>query len=180
VGKPLPGVQVRIVDEDGSLVPEGVSGELEVKGPSVFSEYWQRPDETGAAFRDGWFRTGDVAIVDDGSYRLLGRTSVDIIKTGGFKVSALEIEEVLRTHPAIAECAVVGVHDPEWGERVALAAELRAGTSVSLEDLQAWARTLLAPYKIPRALATVDALPRNAMGKVVKPEVVQRCFRSEA
>jgi malonyl-CoA/methylmalonyl-CoA synthetase len=178
VGKPLPGVQVRIVDEDGSLVPEGVSGELEVKGPSVFSEYWQRPDETQAAFRDGWFRTGDVAIVDDGSYRLLGRTSVDIIKTGGFKVSALEIEEVLRTHPAIAECAVVGVHDPEWGERVALAAELRAGTSVSLEDLQAWARTHLAPYKIPRALATVDALPRNAMGKVVKPEVVERCFRS--
>ena len=93
-------------------------GELEVRGPSVFSEYWQRPDETRDAFRDGWFRTGDVAVFESGAYRLLGRISVDIIKTGGFKVSALEIEEVLRTHPAIAECAVVGVHDEEWGERV--------------------------------------------------------------
>jgi malonyl-CoA/methylmalonyl-CoA synthetase len=178
VGKPLPGVEVRVVDEAGVPVPEGVSGELEVRGASVFSEYWQRPQDTQLAFRDRWFRTGDVALVDDGSYRLLGRTSVDIIKTGGFKVSALEIEEVLRMHPAIAECAVVGVHDPEWGERVALAAELRAGATVSLEDLQNWARPQLAPYKIPRALATVDALPRNAMGKVVKPEVVLRCFPS--
>jgi malonyl-CoA/methylmalonyl-CoA synthetase len=180
VGKPLPGVRVRIVDEAGAPLPEGVSGELEVQGPSVFSEYWGRPEETQASFRDGWFRTGDVAIVDDGSYRLLGRTSVDIIKTGGFKVSALEIEEVLRTHPAIAECAVVGISDVEWGERVALAAELRAGQTITLEDLQRWARSQLAPYKIPRALATVDALPRNAMGKVVKPEVVQRCFPSRS
>ena len=98
-----------------------------MRGPTVFLEYWQRPEETRAAFRDGWFRTGDMAVVEDGSYRLLGRTSVDIIKTGGFKVSALEIEEVLRTHPAIAECAVVGVGDDEWGERVSAAVELRHG-----------------------------------------------------
>jgi malonyl-CoA/methylmalonyl-CoA synthetase len=171
VGTPLPGVEVRIVNEAGAEVESGTPGELEVRGPSVFLEYWKRPDETTAAFHDGWFRTGDVAVVEDGSYRLLGRTSVDIIKTGGFKVSALEIEEVLRTHPAIAECAVVGVIDEAWGECVSAAVELRHGATLSLDDLQQWAQPQLAPYKIPRALQQVSALPRNAMGKVVKPEV---------
>ena len=171
VGTPLPGVEVRLVDEHGEAAPEGTPGELEVRGPNVFREYWQRPQETAAAFRDGWFRTGDVAVVERGSYRLLGRTSVDIIKTGGFKVSALEIEEVLRTHPAIAECAVVGVTDAEWGERVSAAVELQPGAALTLAQLQDWARERLAPYKIPRALEPVPALPRNAMGKVTKPEV---------
>jgi malonyl-CoA/methylmalonyl-CoA synthetase len=171
VGTPLPGVEVRLVDEDAVPVADGSPGELEVRGPSVFREYWQRPEETGSAFRDGWFRTGDVAVLEDGAYRLLGRTSVDIIKTGGFKVSALEIEEVLRTHPAIAECAVVGINDAVWGERVSAAVELAPGMLLSLQELQEWAKPLLAPYKIPRALKPVPALPRNAMGKVTKPEV---------
>ena len=173
VGAPLPGVEVRLVDDAGNPVQEGTPGEVEVKGPTVFKEYWQRPEETRAAFRDGWFRTGDMAVVAGGSYRLLGRTSVDIIKTGGFKVSALEIEETLRTHPAIAECAVVGVCDVEWGERVSAAVELRVGATLSLEELQRWAKTHLAPYKIPRALTAVDILPRNAMGKIVKPRVAE-------
>lgn len=171
VGQPLPGVDVRLVDEDGNDVPEGMPGELEVRGPAVCLEYWQRPDETRDAFRDGWFRTGDVAVWENGAFRLLGRSNVDIIKTGGFKVSALEIEEILRTHPAITECAVVGVHDEEWGERVSAAVELRTGASLSLDELQQWAKVQLAPYKVPRALQAVPALPRNAMGKVVKPEV---------
>jgi malonyl-CoA/methylmalonyl-CoA synthetase len=171
VGQALPGVDVRLVDDDGHEVDEGAPGELEVRGPAVCLEYWQRPEETQAAFRDGWFRTGDVAVCEQGAYRLLGRSSVDIIKTGGFKVSALEIEEILRTHPAIAECAVVGVSDEDWGERVSAAVELRTGASLSLDELQQWAKAQLAPYKVPRALQTVPALPRNAMGKVVKPEV---------
>jgi malonyl-CoA/methylmalonyl-CoA synthetase len=171
VGTPLPGVDVRLVDEHGREVDAGAPGEIEVRGPSVFTEYWQRPEETRVAFRDGWFRTGDMAVVQAAAYRLLGRTSVDIIKTGGFKVSALEIEETLRTHPCIAECAVVGVDDAEWGERVSAAVELKDETGLTLDELQRWARERLAPYKIPRALASVPALPRNAMGKVVKPEV---------
>ena len=177
VGQPLPGVDVRLVDESGHEVAEGTAGEIEVRGPGVFGEYWQRPDETRAAFRDGWFRTGDMAVIERGAYRLLGRTAVDIIKTGGFKVSALEIEEVLRRHPAIAECAVVGLADPEWGERVAAAVELGAAGGLSLADLQQWAKEHLAPYKVPRALHVVKALPRNAMGKVVKPDVAA-LFRS--
>ena len=179
VGLPLPDVDVQIVDEDGIQVLEGHPGELEVRGRTVFSEYWQRPEETRLAFRNGWFRTGDVAVVEDGYYRLLGRTSVDIIKTGGFKVSALEIEEVLRTHPAIAECAVIGIEDPEWGERVSAAVELRGDATLSCEELQRWAKERLAPYKVPRALRTVEALPRNSLGKVVKPEVTQ-LFTSQA
>jgi malonyl-CoA/methylmalonyl-CoA synthetase len=162
VGTPLPGVAVR-------LVPG--TGEIEVRGATVFLEYWRRPDATAAAFQDGWFRTGDVAVVEHGAYRILGRSSVDIIKTGGYKVSALEVEEVLRTHPAIAECAVVGVEDPEWGERICVAVERRGAADLTLAALQTWAKERLAPYKIPRALRSVPALPRNAMGKVTKGDV---------
>jgi malonyl-CoA/methylmalonyl-CoA synthetase len=172
VGQPLPGVQARIVDETGRPVPEGTAGELEIRGPGVFLEYWRRREETRAAFRDGWFRTGDVAVVDAGAYRLLGRTSVDIIKTGGFKVSALEIEEVLRQHPGVADCAVVALPDETWGERVCAAVEWR-GAPDPPADLIAWARERLAPYKVPKDVRPVTSLPRNAMGKVVKPAVAR-------
>lgn len=170
VGAPLPGVDVRLTDETGQTVRAGTPGEIEVRGPNVFAGYWRKPDETAAVFQEDWFRTGDVALVEDGYYRILGRKSVDIIKTGGYKVSALEIEEVLRTHPQIAECAVVGIQDPDWGERVCVAIELKDG-ELGVEALQEWAQSRLAPYKIPREVQAVGALPRNAMGKVTKPEV---------
>jgi malonyl-CoA/methylmalonyl-CoA synthetase len=172
VGTPLPGVAVRLVDEAGREVEPGAPGEIEVRGPGVFREYLGRPEATAAAFRDGWFRTGDVAVVEDGSYRILGRQSVDIIKTGGYKVSALEIEEVLRAHPAIAECAVVGVPDPEWGERVCAAIVARQ-PELRAEAIQEWARERLAPYKVPSRVRLASQLPRNAMGKVLKPEVAR-------
>jgi len=173
VGRPLPGVQVRLVDEAGAVLDaEGSQGEIQVRGANVFLEYWGRADATEAAFTgDGWFKTGDVAVCEDGCYRILGRTSVDIIKTGGYKVSALEIEEVLRTHPAVRECAVVGVADPEWGERVCAAVICREGETVTLERLRPWAKQRLAPYKVPSRLLVLDALPRNVMGKVTKPAV---------
>ncbi len=173
VGVPLPGVEVRLVGDVGETVEPGAPGEIEVRGENVFAEYWRRPDATAEAFRDGWFRTGDVAVVEDGYFRILGRKSVDIIKTGGYKVSALEIEEALRTHPDVAECAVVGVEDPDWGERICVAVEPRNGAAPTLDGLQGWARDRLAPYKLPRDLRLVDALPRNAMGKVVKPDVTK-------
>ena len=174
VGAPLPGVEVRLVDESGAAAPEGVPGELLVRGPGVFQEYWANPEATQAEFRDGWFCTGDMAVVEQGSYRILGRKSIDIIKTGGYKVSALEIEDVLLGHPAIQETAVVGVEDPEWGERVCTVVVLRSGATLTLEALRDWAKQRLAPYKVPTYLEVVDHLPRNAMGKVVKPELAQR------
>ena len=171
VGVPLPGVEVRLVDEAGVEVAPGAPGEIEVRGASVFGEYWHRPDATGAAFHDGWFRTGDVAVVERERYRILGRQSVDIIKTGGHKVSALEIEEALRGHAAVRECAVVGVDDEEWGERVAVAIALHVGQTITLDELRVWASPLLARHKLPTRLATVADLPRNAMGKVTKVRV---------
>jgi len=180
VGIPLPGVQVRLCGQDGELVPEGVPGEIEVRGPSVFSEYWNKPEATREAFRDGWFRTGDTAVLENGAYRILGRTSIDILKTGGHKVSALEIEEVLLQHPAITECAVVGVADEEWGQRVAAAVVLRAGAALSLDELRTWARELLAAHKLPSRLQVLEALPRNAMGKVMKPSVTHLLSETSA
>ncbi len=172
VGSPLPSVEVQLVGENGKPVAPGTPGEIEVRGPSVFAEYWAKPEATRDAFRDGWFRTGDTAVVENSIYRILGRTSIDILKTGGHKVSALEIEEALREHPAIAECAVVGIPDPEWGERVAAAVVLHDGDALDLPSLRTWAKELLAAYKLPSRLLALDALPRNAMGKVMKPAVV--------
>ena len=179
VGTPLPSVEVQVVGEDGEPVAPGTPGEIEVRGPSVFGEYWGKPDATRDAFRDGWFRTGDTAVVENGIYRILGRTNIDILKTGGHKVSALEIEEALREHPAIAECAVVGVSDPEWGQRVAAAVVVNEGDTLDLPSLRTWARELLAAHKLPSRLLVLDALPRNAMGKVMKPAVAA-LFRTES
>jgi malonyl-CoA/methylmalonyl-CoA synthetase len=172
VGQPLPGVEVRLVTEDGSVIPgEGTPGEIQVRGPAVFAEYWRRPDATRESFVDGWFRTGDMAVVEDGYFRILGRLSVDIIKSGGEKLSALEIEEVLREHPRVREVAVVGVDDDVWGESVAAAVVTEGSGPLELDAVRAWARGRVAPAKLPRKLLVVEDLPRNAMGKVRKPGV---------
>jgi malonyl-CoA/methylmalonyl-CoA synthetase len=172
VGTPLPGVEVRLVDEQANAVPDGEPGEIQVRGPTVFLDYWERPEDTESAFTDdGWFRTGDTAVIESGRYRILGRSSVDILKSGGEKISALEVEDVLLGHEAISEVAVVGVDDPEWGQRVV--AVVVANRLVDAEELRQWARGILAPHKVPREFHFTDALPRNALGKTVKPEVVR-------
>ena len=176
VGTPLPGVEVRRVSPQGELVPDDAPCELQVRGPGVFGGYWNRPDVNRLAFVDGWFRTGDVTVVEDGVYKILGRSSVDIIKTGGYKVSALEIEEVLRTHPAIRECAVVGVEDAEWGERVGVC--LVTDEDLTFDILREWAGERLATYKVPSLLLKLDDLPCNAMGKVQKP-VIKKLFEEK-
>lgn len=173
VGRPFPGVELRLMDDEGQVTEEG-PGQIQVRGPGVFGEYWRRPEETRDAFTDdGWFITGDRAEVNDGAYRILGRESVDILKTGGEKVSALEIEDVLRGHAGVADCAVVGVPDPDWGERVCAAVIVggpEAGR-VEADLLRTFLKERLAPWKVPKEVLLVDALPRNAMGKVNKPVV---------
>jgi malonyl-CoA/methylmalonyl-CoA synthetase len=170
VGQALPGVEVRLRGEHGETIEfEGDPGEVQVRGPAVFHEYWNLPAITAESFEDGWFRTGDMALRENGYYRILGRLSVDIIKSGGYKLSALEIEAALLDHPAIRECAVVGIEDETWGETVAVAAVL--DEDLRLEDLQHWGKSRLSAYKLPRHLLRVDSLPRNAMGKVSKPQV---------
>jgi malonyl-CoA/methylmalonyl-CoA synthetase len=171
VGKPLPTVATRVVDD-----------ELWVAGPSVFAGYHGRPLADQEAFtRDEagvrWFKTGDTVSVDaDGYVRILGRTSVDILKSGGYKLSALEIEEALREHAAVAEVAVVGIPDATWGDRVVACVVARAGRDAECGEaaLRAFARERLAPYKVPKQVVLMTELPRNAVGKVVKPELVKR------
>lgn len=170
IGQPLPGVKVRLVDEDDQPVAEGTPGEIQVKGPNVFKEYWGKPESTRESFADGWFRTGDIAALENGSYRILGRNSVDIIKSGGYKISALEIEEVLRKHPDIRDCGVVGIPDEEWGEVIAAGLILKEG-EVEIPGLREWLKDKLPKYKIPRKYLVLDDLPRNAMGKVTKKEL---------
>jgi len=164
VGFPLPTVETRI---DG--------GELFVRGPAVFAGYHNRPE--AQAFDDeGWFHTGDVAeVAPDGHHRLLGRTSVDILKSGGEKISALHVEEALRAHPAVSDVAVVGLPDERWGERLVAAIVARA--PVTIEDLREHARAHLAAHEVPKELVLVDELPRNPLGKVVKPELRERLSR---
>lgn len=172
VGVPLPGVDVQLVDENNQPIhEEGVAGEIQVRGPNVFLEYWKKPDVTAASFKDGWFCTGDQAVMEQGYYRILGRSSVDVIKSGGYKIFALEIEEALRRHPSIEECCVVGIDDEEWGEIVSVAAVLKANCQLDIDKLKSWCRDQLATYKIPKQLKIVDELPRNVMGKVTKPAV---------
>ena len=175
IGMPLSNVLIRITDEQGQSVEPGDQGEIQVKGPNVFTEYWRKPRATEEAFTaDGWFRTGDVALVEDGSYRILGRNSVDIIKSGGYKISALEIEEVLRSHPEIKECGVVGIPDDEWGE-IICASLILDGQELNLEKLKTWLREKLPSYKIPRKYLISDSLPRNVMGKVTK-QILKKQF----
>ena len=172
VGVALPGVTVRLMSESGELIEaEDEPGEIQVRGPAVFSEYWQKPEVTRESFVDGWFRTGDMAVLEDGYYRIMGRLSVDIIKSGGYKLSALEIESTLLTHPAIRECAVVGVPDDTWGEAVAVAIVARDGEHIELPALKEWATERMSKYKIPKSLLLLEGLPRNAMGKVTKPAI---------
>jgi len=180
VGKPLPGVELNIISEDNKIIEGAGTGEIIVRGPGVFLEYWNNPAATKDAFLEadnsstGWFKTGDIAErSEEGIYRILGRSSVDIIKSGGYKISALEIEEVLRGHPDVSECAVVGVPDSDLGERVSAALILREGWTHSVDDFKKFAGESLAPYKVPREIVLVSELPRNQMGKIIKPEVVK-------
>ena len=174
VGLPLPGVSIKLVDETYEEVNEGEPGEIIVKGKNVFLEYWQKPEATRKTFTsDGWFKTGDIAIVENGYYRIMGRNSVDIIKSGGYKISALEIEEVLRLYDSIDDCAVVGINDDEWGELIVAAIVVIPDkqNTFNEKELSNWIVQKIASYKKPRKYLVVDELPRNAMGNVVKNDV---------
>jgi malonyl-CoA/methylmalonyl-CoA synthetase len=166
IGFPLPGVSVRLLDPDGHAAPDGETGELYLRGANVFSGYWRSDEATRAAFVDGWFRTGDLAVRSpDGYYTLVGRRS-DLIISGGFNIYPREIEEFLVEQPEIAEAAVMGVADRLRGE--VPVAYLVARCAFEPSELEARCRKAMASYKVPRAFITVEKLPRNAMGKIQK------------
>ncbi len=171
VGVPLPSVAARLVDDAGAELTayDGETvGEIEVRGPHLFTGYLNRPEATAAAFRDGWFRTGDMAVRDAaGRYRIVGRRATDLIKSGGYKIGAGEIENALLEHPAVAEAAVTGEPDPDLGERI-VAWVVPDGTPPAAAELASYVADHLAPHKRPRTVHFLDALPRNDMGKVLK------------
>ena len=169
VGQALPKVEVCLMEDNKVITEENTPGEVMIKGPQIFLEYWNQKRTTEDSFFEGWFKTGDVAELVDGYYKILGRDSVDIIKSGGYKISALEIEDVLLRHPMIKECAVVGIADQKWGELVAVA--LCCSENLTLEEIQTWSLDFLSEYKIPRNLKIFKELTKNAMGKVVKTEI---------
>ena len=172
VGPPLPGVDLRLLDDDGAPVAADdreTIGEVVARGPSIFSGYLNRPDATAEALRDGWFHTGDLAThANGGAIRIVGRRATDLIKSGGYKIGAGEIESALLEHPAVAEVAVAGREDEDLGERVVAWIVPTAGASVEVEELREHVGRLLAFYKRPRQVHFVEELPRNAMGKVTK------------
>ena len=169
VGVPLPQVEMRIVDPvTGQPVECGVVGELQTRGPHVFSGYWQAPEKTRRSFTaDGWFRTGDLGRLDtNGRYELKGR-GTDLVISGGFNVYPSEVEHVLQTHPDVEQCAVIGLDDSEWGESVTAVVVAR-DRQPSVAELLEHCKRSLASYKAPKRVEFTDSLPRNAMGKIQK------------
>jgi len=175
VGVPLRGVEVRLVDDTGAAISDtDTVGEIQVRGPNLFTEYLNRPDATAAVFDGGWFRTGDMATRDsDGYLRIVGRKATDLIKSGGYKIGAGEIENALLEHPGVAEAAVTGEPDPDLGERI-VAWIVPSGPPPAEQELVDHVARLLAPHKRPRVVRFLDALPRNDMGKVMKRALDER------
>jgi len=179
VGPPLPGVSVRVVGDDGTPLAAGSVGGIEVKGSNVFAGYWRMPDKTREEFTaDGWFRTGDVGqILDNGYVRIVGRAK-DLIITGGLNVYPKEIEERIDALPGVAESAVIGIPDADFGEAVTAVVVPRAGTTPSEREVIAALKAEIASFKVPKRVLFVDELPRNAMGKVQK-NVLRERFGAE-
>lgn len=179
VGLPVAGCELQVLDDEGNPVPAGKLGELVVCGDSLMTGYWRDANATAAAFRERWFLTGDMARLEaDGYVTIVGRKSTDFLKSGGFKISTRELEDVLRDHPQVVEVAVIGVPDPIWGERIVVAAVPRGAATEAelLAELQARSAQHLADYKKPRGILLVDELPKNAMGKVQKAKLVEQAL----
>ncbi|MFD4858987.1 long-chain-fatty-acid--CoA ligase [Streptomyces atratus] len=171
VGTPIRGVEMRVVD-NGTEVPHGETGEIAIRGHNVMKRYWQRPEETAAAIRDGWFYTGDLGRVDqDGYFWIVGRKK-DVIIRGGYNVYPREVEDVLYEHPAVADAAVIGLPNPDLGEEVGAAVVLKPGARTTAEELREYVKRQVAAYKYPRKVWIADALPKGPTGKILKREIV--------
>lgn len=179
-GRPLPGVDIRIVADDGRILPTGETGEIVIRGPQVARGYHNRPKESAEAFRDGWFWTGDLGRLDAEGYLYVVDRKKEMVVTGGENVYTLEVEAALCRHPGISEAAVVGVPDEQYGEALFAAIVPLPGWQLTPEDVIAHCRGLIGGYKIPRRMAFVDSLPRSAVGKVLKQDIRRTFGRAPA
>lgn len=172
LGIPAPGTQCRLLDDDGNPVPVGEPGEIVVRGPQVMAEYWRNPEETARSLSDGWLRTGDVAVMNEDGWFFMVDRKKNQINASGFKVWPTEVEDVLRSHPAIEDAGVVGVPDDYRGETVKAVIELVPGASLDEAELRQFCRANLAAYKVPTIIRFVDQLPRSVAGKVVRQDLI--------
>lgn len=168
IGTPIRGVEMKVVDESGADLPSGEMGEIVIRGHNVMKGYWRKPEATEAAIRDGWFHSGDLAKVDEDGYFFILDRKKDMIIRGGYNVYPREVEEVLYEHPSVAEAAVVGVPDKEWGEEVGAAVALKPGEQIDADELRAYVKERVAAYKYPRHVWFVEALPKGPTGKILK------------
>jgi long-chain acyl-CoA synthetase len=171
IGTPVAGVEMKVVDDDDHDLPEGEVGEIVIRGHNVMKGYWQRPDATADAIRDGWFHSGDMARVDDDGYFFIVDRKKDLIIRGGYNVYPREIEEVIYEHPSVREAAVIGVPHDEYGEEVGAAVVLKDGAGTSPDELREFVKEQLAAYKYPRRVWLVDELPKGPTGKILKREI---------
>jgi long-chain acyl-CoA synthetase len=168
-GKPLPGVEVAVVDWEGRRLPPGEVGELMIRSPQNMAGYWKQPDETARTIdAEGWLRTGDAGYLDAEGYVYIHDRVKDMIISGGENVYPAEVESAIYGHPQVADVAVIGVPDEKWGEAVKAIVVLKAGQVAERDSIVAWARERLAGYKIPKSIEFVDALPRNPSGKLLR------------
>ncbi|RMI31383.1 long-chain-fatty-acid--CoA ligase [Nocardia stercoris] len=170
-GRAAPHSEVRVVDADGRVADPGTVGEVVVRGGHAMLGYWNRPDDTAAAVRDGWMHTGDGGYLDADGYLYIVDRIKDMIVSGGENVYSAEVENAIAEHPDVAACAVIGVPDPEWGERVHAVLVCRPGCELTLEDVRAHTKSLIAGYKAPRSLDVVAALPVSGAGKILKRQL---------
>ena len=172
IGTPVRDVEMRLIDADWNDTPDGEIGEIAIKGPNVMKGYWNRPDATTEAIKDSWFRTGDLAKRDEDGYYFIVDRAKDMIIRGGYNVYPREVEEVLYEHPAVAEAAVVGVPDAEYGEEIGAAITLKAGASATAAEIQEFVKERIAAYKYPRIVWFLDeGLPKGPTGKILKREI---------
>lgn len=169
IGRPLPDVEMKVIDEEGNELPPGEVGEIVARGPRVMSGYWKDPEKTAQALtKDGWLRTGDMGYRDEDGYFYLAGRADDLIIRGGENISPEEVENVLYSHPKIEEAAVIGIPDPEWGQEPRAIVVLKKGAEATAEEIMEFCRQRLSSFKRPRSVIFVDSLPRNPMGKVLK------------
>jgi acyl-CoA synthetase (AMP-forming)/AMP-acid ligase II len=170
-GRPAPLVQVQIMDERGNLLPTGERGEIVVRGSLVMAGYYKDPEATEQASRHGWHHTGDIGYLDDDGYLFVVDRLKDMIITGGFNVYSAEVEQALMQHEAVRDCAVIGLPDEKWGERVEAVVELKPGTTTPPPELIAFVKERIGSVKAPKAVTVWTELPRSKVGKVLKAEV---------
>ncbi len=171
IGVPIGGTEMRVVDDDGNALPAGERGEIVMRGPFVMSGYWNREEATAEAMRDGWFHTGDIAVVDEDGYFFIVDRKKDLIIRGGYNVYPRELEELLYEHPAVLEAAVLGFAHESLGEEVAAVVVLKDGASAQPEELREYLKQRVAAYKYPRVVTIVDELPKGPTGKILKREI---------